>query len=71
MPITYNIKVKKNEIIIIILILIIIMMIGTASIMRREFDNINTNAKLTHSVKKLTTAFFSCSRDKFANDKYI
>ena len=47
------------------------MMIGTASIMRREFDNINTNAKLTHSVKKLTTAFFSCSRDKFANDKYI
>ena len=45
MPITYNIKVKKNEIIIIILILIIIMMIGTASIMRREFDNIKHQHK--------------------------
>lgn len=57
------------------MIIVIMMMTikGTARTLRRNSTtlNINTNAKLTHSVKKLTTAFSSCSRDKFANDKYI
>lgn len=57
------------------MIIVIMMMTikGTARTLRRNSTtlNINTNAKLTHSVKKLTTAFSSCSRDKFANDTYI
>lgn len=56
-----------------IIVIMMMTMIATARILRRISTtlDINTNAKLTHSVKKLTTAFFSCSRDKFANDKYI
>ena len=63
----------KKIIISMIIVIMMMTMIGTARILRRNSTtlNIHTNAKLTHSVKKLTTAFFPCSRDKFANDKYI
>ena len=56
-----------------IIVIMMMTMIGTVRILRRNSAtlNINSNAKLTHSVKKLTTALFSCSRDTFANDKYI
>ena len=47
MPITYDIKVKKNEVIIILILIIMMMltMIGTASILRKEFNNIKHQHK--------------------------